>query len=140
MASKRRVWMPASLKRKKPQKPDSTERKRKIADLLNKALLHDGKMERALYDYELVEHIDYWYEGLKADRDEFVFAVTENSGSVAMILITADKTVYINEEAREQLYKFWPNAYEHNLKRLIPMMAEELAKDIISVNGVKTGY
>ncbi len=130
--------MPASLRRKKPQKPDSTERKRKIAHLLNKALLQDGKMERALYDYELVEHIDYWYEGLKSDRDEFVFAVTENSGSVAMILITADKTVYINEEAREQLYKFWPNVYEQNLKRLIPMMAEELANDIISVNGVKT--
>ena len=130
--------MPASLRRKKPQKPDSTERTRKIAHLLNKALLQDGKMERALYDYELVEHIDYWYEGLKSDRDEFVFAVTENSGSVAMILITADKTVYINEEAREQLYKFWPNAYDKNLKRLIPMMAEELANDIISVNGVKT--
>ena len=130
--------MPASLRRKKPQKPDSTERKRKIAHLLNKALLQDGKMERALYDYELVEHIDYWYEGLKSDRDEFVFAVTENSGSVAMILITADKTVYINEEAREQLYKFWPNAYAQNLKRLIPMMAEELANDIVSVNGVKT--
>ena len=138
MARKRRAWMPASLRRKKPQKPDSTERTRKIAHLLNKALLQDGKMERALYDYELVEHIGYWYEGLKAYRDEFVFAVTENSGSVAMILITADKTIYINEEAREQLSKFWPNAYETNMKRLIPMMAEELANDIISVNGVKT--
>ena len=108
--------MPASLRRTKPQVSDSTLRKRKIANLLGKALLQDGKMERALYDYELEEHIDYWYEGLKTDRDEFVFAVTENSGAVAMILITADKTVYINEEAREELSKFWPNAYETNMK------------------------
>ena len=50
-------------------------------------------MERALYEHKLEEHIDYWYEGLKTDRDEFVFVVTENSGDVAMVLITADKTV-----------------------------------------------
>ena len=65
-------------------------------------------------------------------------AVTENSGDVAMVLITANKTVYINEDATEQLSKEWPLAYEKNMKRLIPMMAEELANDIISVNGVKT--
>ena len=113
-------------------------RKKKIANLLRKALLQDGKMERSLYEYELKEHIDYWYEGLKADRDEFVFAVTENSGDVAMVLITADKTVYLNEDATEQLAKEWPIAYKTNIKRLIPMMAEDLANDIISVNGVKT--
>ena len=65
-------------------------------------------------------------------------AVTENSGDVAMVLITADQTVYINEDATEQLLKEWPLAYKTNLKRLIPMMAEELANDIISVNGVET--
>ena len=130
--------MPASLRQTKTQKPNSVDRQRKIINLLSKALLRDGKMERSLYEHELEEHIDYWYEGLKSDRDEFVFAVTENSGSVAMILITADKTTYINVEAREQLQKSWQNAYEKNLKRLIPMMADELAKDIISVNGVKT--
>ncbi|MEM7757113.1 MAG: hypothetical protein AAF298_03140 [Cyanobacteria bacterium P01_A01_bin.40] len=114
--------------------------KKKIANLLCKALLQGGKMERALYEHELEENIDYWYEGLKTDRDEFVFAVTENSGDVAMVLITADKTVYINEDAREQLLKEWPIAYKTNIKGLIPMMAEELANDIISVNGVKTRH
>jgi hypothetical protein len=115
-------------------------RKREIANLLNEALLQDGKMEHALYEYELEEHIEYWYEGLKADRDEFVFAVTENSGHVAMVLITREKTVYVNEEAREKLLEFWPKTYNTNMKQLIPMMAEELANDIISVNGVKTVY
>ena len=74
---------------------NKTVRKKKIANLLRKTLLQGGKMEHALYEHELEEHIDYWYEGLKTDRDEFVFAVTENSGDVAMVLITADKTVYI---------------------------------------------
>ena len=112
-------------------------KKRKIANTLRKALLEDGKMERALYEYELEEHIDYWYEGLKSDRDQFVFAVTENSGDVAMVLITPDKTIYVNEEAREKLAKFWIKAYENNINQLIPMMAENLANDIISVTGVK---
>ena len=113
-------------------------RKRKVEKLLREALLQDGKMELALYEYELEEHIEYWYEGLKADRDEFVFAVTENSGDVAMVLITKGKTVFINEDARKKLLEFWPRTYNANMKKLIPMMARDLANDIISVNGVKT--
>ena len=95
-------------------------------------------MEHALYEFELEEHIDYWYEGLKADRDEFVFAVTAQSGDVAMVLITDEKTVYVNEVAREKLSELWPITYHTNMKRLIPMMAKELENDIIAVNGVKT--
>jgi len=49
-------------------------------------------------DYELVEHIDYWYnELLKADREDYLFVVTENSGDVAMVMITKNKTIYVNE-------------------------------------------
>ena len=112
-------------------------KKRKIANTLRKALLEDGKMERALYEYELEEHLDYWYEGLKSDREQFVFAVTENSGDVAMVLITPGKTIYVNEEAREKLSEFWIKAYKDNINQLLPMMAENLANDIISVTGVK---
>jgi hypothetical protein len=88
----------------------------------------------------LEENIEYWYEGLKTDRDEFVFAVTENSGDVAMVLITEDKTVYINEDAREKLVELWPQTYTVNMKRLIPVMAEELANGILTVTGVETAY
>lgn len=112
-------------------------KQKKIANTLRKALLEDGKMERALYEYELEEHLDYWYEGLKSDREQFVFAITENTGHVAMVLITPDKTIYVNEEAREKLSEFWIKAYENNINGLIPMMAENLANDIISVTGVK---
>jgi hypothetical protein len=52
---------------------------RKMESLLRKALLEEGKMEYSLYEYELEEPIDYWYDGIKADRDDFVFVVTENS-------------------------------------------------------------
>jgi hypothetical protein len=100
--------------------------KKKIETLLKQSLLQNGKMEHDLYEFELEEHIDYWYKGLQADGDEFVFVVTENRGHVAMVLITADKTLYINE------------AYDSNLKRLIPLMAKDIAEGFFAVNGVKT--
>ena len=116
----------------------AVRQKRKIENLLREALLQGGKMELALYEHELEEHIEYWYKGLKADGDEFVFVVTENSGDVAMVLIAKDKTAFINEDARKKLFEFWPRTYDANMKKLIPMMARDLANDILSVNGVKT--
>jgi len=111
---------------------------RRIEKLLRKALLKNGAMAYALYEHELAEHIDYWYEGLKKDRDEFVFAVTENTGDTAMVLLTKIKRIYVNEEAREYLLGLWGDVYRNNMNLLIPMMADELANDIIAVNGVKT--
>jgi hypothetical protein len=114
------------------------KRKREIERLLKQALLQGGKMEYALYEYELEEHIENWYAGLIADGEEFVFVATENSGDVAIVLITEDKRVYANEEARDALLKLWPQTYKDNMKLLIPMMAGELAKGFFAVNGVKT--
>ncbi|MHC5863010.1 hypothetical protein [Nostoc sp.] len=111
--------------------------KKKIQTLLRKALLQDAKMEYELFEYELKEHINYWYKGLKADQEELVFAVTENSGYVAMVLITKDKIIYINEDAREKLAQLWQDSYKKNIERLLPMMADNLVNNIISVNGVK---
>ena len=110
---------------------------KKIEALLKKALVKNGKMAQALYDYELAKHIDYWYDGLQRDHEKFVFAITENSGEVAMVLITQDKTIYVNEEARAKLMAEWPKTYATNIKLLIPSMARELANDILSVTGVK---
>jgi hypothetical protein len=55
-----------------------------------------------------------------------------------MVLIMPDKTVLVNEAARAKLSEFWQSNYSANLKRLIPMMAKELADDSLFVNGVKT--
>jgi hypothetical protein len=49
-----------------------------------------------------------------------------------MVLITPDKTIYVNEEARRNSPNSGLKAYENNINRLIPMMAENLANDIIS--------
>jgi hypothetical protein len=110
---------------------------KRIERLLRKALIQNGELVYTLYEHELAQYIDYWYDGLKEDRDEFVFAVTENTGHTAMVLITKDKKLYINEEARKKLRRVWGKVYKRNMEHLIPLMAEELANDIIAVNGVK---
>ena len=113
-------------------------RAKEIKRLLKKALLQGGKMEYGLYEYDLEEHVDYLYDGLKRDKDEFVFAVNENTGHVAMVLIMPDKTLYLNDEARGKLQEIWPETYEYNMKRLIPTMVNDLVSGNIAVNGVKT--
>jgi hypothetical protein len=42
-------------------------RKKEIEELLRKALLENGKLEIALYEYELEKHIEDWYAGLQKD-------------------------------------------------------------------------
>ncbi|MEA5573460.1 hypothetical protein [Calothrix sp. UHCC 0171] len=111
---------------------------KEIEKLLRQALLDNGKMEYALFEFELEEHIDYWYKGLKRDKEELVFAVTENRGYVAMVLITKKKDIYVNQEARTFLMEQWEGeVYRKNMEILIPMMSKELANDILAVNGVK---
>ena len=47
---------------------------------LYKALLLDTKMDKALYEFDLEEHVEHWKEELRDDKDDFSFAITENSG------------------------------------------------------------
>ncbi len=94
-------------------------------------------MAYALYEHELKEHIDYWYKGLKRDREDVVFVVTENTGDVAMVLITRNKTVYINEDARQELMKVWKANYANNMEMLIPAMVGDLMNNCFAVTGVK---
>jgi hypothetical protein len=105
---------------------------------LHKALLENGDMAEALYEYEMQENLDYWYKGLIRDKDDYVFVVTENSGDVAMVLITTDKTVYVNERAREKLMELWPAYYAQNMEQLIPGMVEDLLSGHFFEMGVKT--
>ncbi len=111
--------------------------KKQIESVLYKALLLDGKMEHRLYEYELEEHITYWKKGLKKDNEDFVFVVSERDGDVAMLLITDNDELYINEKAREKLKTLWIKAYKTNIEKMLPYIAEELGNGILSVNGVK---
>ena len=70
-----------------------------IEKLLEQALIHDGEMQYGLYEYELEELLDDLKSSLAKDKDDYIFAVTENSGHVAMVLIQKTGEVHINEEA-----------------------------------------
>jgi len=55
--------------------------------LLRQALLHDGEMQRALYQHELAGVVEELKHSLAQDNDDYIFTVTENRGHVAMVLI-----------------------------------------------------
>jgi hypothetical protein len=108
-----------------------------IERLLKKALLQEGEMQYRLYEYELKEIIDDLKQSMAEDKDDYIFAITENSGGVAMILIEKSGHTYINEQAREKLKALWPAAYKSNMKGLIPEFARQLNEGEIPINGVK---
>jgi hypothetical protein len=109
-----------------------------IEKRLRQTLLHDAAMQYGLYEYELEELLDELKSSLAADQDDYIFAVTENSGHVAMVLIEKSGEVHINEQAREKLQALWPVAYTSNMKKLIPAFARQLHQGELPINGVKT--
>jgi hypothetical protein len=109
-----------------------------IERLLEQTFLHDGAMQYGLYEYELEELVDELTASLVADQDDYIFAVTENSGHVAMVLIEKSGQVHINEQAREKLRALWPAAYASNMQQLIPAFANQLHAGELPINGVKT--
>ena len=72
-----------------------------IEKRLQQTLMHDDAMQYGLYTYELEEILDELRSSLARDNDDYIFAVTENSGHVAMVLIEKTGQIYINEQARE---------------------------------------
>ncbi len=95
-------------------------------------------MNHMLYESEIEIHIEDWYKSIKADQDEFAFAILEDGDQIAMVIIMRDKTVYVNEAARQKLKELWPTTYNKNLHQMIPMMADILADGVIFFTGVKT--
>jgi molybdopterin-biosynthesis enzyme MoeA-like protein len=111
---------------------------KEIETLLEQALLHDGQMAQALFEFEFEEaDLEELKASLIEDDDDFLFAVTENTGDVAMVLIEKSLQVHSNEQAREKLKDFWESAYEHNLKMMIPDFAQQLSAGELPINGVK---
>jgi hydroxylamine reductase (hybrid-cluster protein) len=111
--------------------------KKDIKKLLEQTLLHDDIMHYSLYEYELEESLDEFKSSLEADQDDYIFAVTENSGHVAMVLIDKSGQVYINEQAREKLRTVWKDAYNKNIRMLIPVFVRQLHSGVLPINGVK---
>ena len=117
-------------------KQSNIEYKQQIKNILSNALLLDGEMAYKLYEYELVEHIAYWKDCLKRDKEDFLFVLTVNKGNAAMLLITNNDEQYINEKARKQLKIFWQINYRSNIEMLLPAMVKDLSDDCFSVTGV----
>ncbi len=61
--------------------------KKNIERNLKKALLDDGPLVQALFEYELEEYVEEYMKSKQEDNDEFFFAITEHSSDVAMLLI-----------------------------------------------------
>lgn len=112
-------------------------RKKIIEKNLRKALLENGPFARALFEYELEEHIEEYIQSKHADRDDYFFAVTEHTDDVAMLLIDKQDTVHVNEAARALLITLWQKAYRKNFRLLIPNMARELDAGYLFSAGVK---
>ena len=112
---------------------------KRIDKLLKQALLCDGEMKYELYQHELEELLDEWKSSMAKDKDDYIFAVTEGGGYVAMVLIEKSGQLHINEQARERLKALWHAAYESNMKKMIPAFAELLNEGEIPVSGVKMG-
>lgn len=111
--------------------------RKKIAKNLKKALLDDGPMARALFEFELEEHLDEYLLSKHTDGDKFFFVVTEHTNHVAMLLIDEDDQIHINEAARTLLKKLWRDAYRENIQLMIPDMAEQLEAGYLYAAGVK---
>jgi hypothetical protein len=56
-----------------------------IEKLLKQALIHDGEMQYGLYEYELEELLDELKLSLARDNDDYIFAVTENTGQCQLL-------------------------------------------------------
>jgi hypothetical protein len=110
---------------------------RKITKLLEEALLHDGKMEQGLYEFELEEKLEGFKASIAEDNHDYLYSVTENRGHIAMVLIEKSGEVHINEQARERLKALWSPSYETNMKMMIPDMAKQLRAEDLPVTGVK---
>lgn len=103
------------------------------------ALLFDGPLSQRLYQQEMAEHIDYWRQGMRCDKDNFFLAVNEREGEVALLLLDESGQQFVNEDARRELRHRWstPGVYTNNMLLFIPDMAGQLAADTIWTMGVK---
>ena len=110
-----------------------------IQGRLFNALMLDGPMSQALYEWEIEEHIRYWRLGMLRDKDDFLMVVTEHTGDVAMLLIEKKGQLFINEEGRRHLRRKWkaPGVYANNMLRAIPRMAQQIQDGALWVTGVR---
>ncbi|MBI5032487.1 MAG: hypothetical protein HZB51_18335 [Chloroflexi bacterium] len=112
-------------------------RRKQIEKNLRKTFLENGPFALALFEYELQEHIAEYLQSKQADHDNYLFAVTEHSNDVAMVLIDERGAIHINEDARAMLKELWPKVYRSNMELFLPDMARDMDAGYIWWTGVK---
>ena len=110
-------------------------RKKTIEKNLRKALLEDGPLVKALFEFELQEHIAEYIQSKHDDGDQYFFAITEHTNDVAILLIDDQDAVHINEGARSKLKALWRTSYVENFQKLIPNIARQLDSGHLSATG-----
>lgn len=116
---------------------------KQIHKALERALLHDGELCEELYEYELEDHVEYWKQSMIRDQDDFLFVATVHTDDVtheydaALLLMEQSGEIYVNPLARERLKELWGKVYLLNMKKLIPMFAQQLKQEDLPVTGVK---
>ena len=112
-------------------------RKKAIEKNLKTALLDDGPLALALFEFELQEHLAEYIQSKHDDGDAYFFAITEHTNDVAMLLIDDKDAVHINEGARSKLKALWRTSYAGNMRKLIPTIARQLDSGHLSATGIK---
>ena len=107
-----------------------------IAQRLTEILLNDADMSAELFEDELMPNLKEFRSSMEKDGDEFMFAIAEHQGEVAMVLLEPEEKTYINADARRRLKERWPRSYENNMEVMIPEFAEDLDGGEFAIVGV----
>jgi hypothetical protein len=108
----------------------------KTETALRKALLEDGELSYDLYEFEMEYFVDDWYDEMDYDKDDYIFVIDESEGDVAIVLITKEEELLINEEARDRLKLLWSDNYVKNLNDFMPFFLERLSVGVFPIIGL----
>lgn len=111
----------------------------RLTMLLRPVLTGRGKMAMELFEFEFKDKdLDEFKQILENDEAEYLFAITENSSDIAMVLVESSGEVYKNEEAKKRLRKLWKKSYGDIIRKMIRFFAEQLAEGALAITIVKT--
>jgi hypothetical protein len=116
---------------------------KEICDVLEHVLLQDGEMDRALYEWEMEEHVDYWTAKMRQNQSEYLIVADVSMNMVtgqpraALLVLEPAGPISVNEAARDRLKALWKDAYAPNMQKLIPSFAQMLKDGQLPVHGVK---
>ena len=117
---------------------------KEIHDVLERVLLQDGEMDRALYEWEMEEHIDYWTAKMRQNQSEYLIVADVSMNMVtgqpraALLVLEPAGPISVNEAARDRLKALWKGSYASNMRKVIPSFANMLKDGQLAVHGVKS--